>query len=359
MLPLLPLFTSSSTMSTDIVILEDDPSWALGDVLLVSSDHVKLYASSHILAYARYVSDIQKIAYHSPVFQEMLSLPNPHGPNTQERTLRLTDPDFEDAQTIRTALSLFTYHRLDFKLVEDEGKDNHDDQDDEDDEDDEDDDDEDHDQHDGDYTDSEGEGNAENDWSGDLTCSTYDSSYTEIDVDDSSPAIPWKLRLLKLISFFDKYDSDRGFSLLKAAGAEAYYQKKFRHAVDAFVFAAITGNIDLCTAVVGVEDFSRWGAPKSKDTNLAQRPGQLLNINFFPYQYQLALPPQFQFALKRACWTDMPGTPSFAKAFARILKAALAAKGESSKLMGSALTVGSHYEPVSNNLPTLRREPRP
>lgn len=95
-------------------------------------------------------------------------------------------------------------------------------------------DDEGHDPYDDDYTDSEGEGNTENDWSGDIP------SYTEIDVDDSMPAIPWKDRLLKVISFFDKYNSDHGFSLLKSAGVHAYHQKKFCHALDAFVFAALT-----------------------------------------------------------------------------------------------------------------------
>lgn len=47
----------------------------------------------------------------------MLSLPL--GPNESEMTIQLTDPEFEDARTIRTCLTIIAKYELDFDLKKD------------------------------------------------------------------------------------------------------------------------------------------------------------------------------------------------------------------------------------------------
>lgn len=118
----------------------------------------------------------------------MLSLPN--GPPHSEKTIELSDPNFEDAAKIRTCLTLVTSLGLDFDLKN--GK--------------------------------------------------------------SVGCLLWKDPLLKVMSFIVKYDFAGALTLLKMAGTQAYVDGKFKYRLDAFAFGALTGNVGLCKTVVSTDE---------------------------------------------------------------------------------------------------------
>lgn len=45
--------------------------------------------------------------------------------------------------------------------------------------------------------------------------------------------------LLRVISFFDKYDLTGAMALLRAVGAQAHVENKFAYRCDAFIFGAL------------------------------------------------------------------------------------------------------------------------
>lgn len=58
-----------------------------------------------------------EVADHSTVFADMLSLPQE--PNKLDNTITLRDCEFENAKSLRTALTLVTRISLDFELKKD------------------------------------------------------------------------------------------------------------------------------------------------------------------------------------------------------------------------------------------------
>lgn len=85
----------------------------------------------------------------------------------------------------------------------------------------------------------------------------------------------------------------------------------------------------LGTLLVSIDDKVLWG--KDLNTEIGYRQGgSVLAHDYVPYSFLCAIPPQFAFALSRAAVTTQLGTKEFGQRFEAILKAASAAKGESS-----------------------------
>lgn len=101
---LIPTLAPSVTMTgpiEDKPEITDDKDWTKGDLHLISSDNVRFSVYGAVLAWA------------SPVFADMLGIPG-----AQERTIHLTDPSFENANTVRLFLQLVTINKEALKLFQ-------------------------------------------------------------------------------------------------------------------------------------------------------------------------------------------------------------------------------------------------
>lgn len=200
--------------------------------------------------------------------------------NSAEHMIELADPDFEDAQTIRTFLTLFATGDVDIDL------------------------------------------------------DAYNLGFT-------GPHYAWKTRVLKLVTFLDKYGSDTGLNLLRTTGGQAYASGRFglsspEREQRALVFGALTGNLDLCVKAVATypedSEDSGWMDSTDEEGALGSRDGEMFEVTTMPYTYLCCLPPQFQFALIRAFSSGYhQGSMGFTTAFCEALKAALEAEGWSSR----------------------------
>lgn len=253
----------------------------------------------------------------------MLALPPV--PGTPDHTIYLSDASFEDSQTVRTFLSLFVKIRLDFDFDE-RGKYAEDNNEDE-----------------------EGAGEEDDGNAQDNAGEAEEAAEKAHNFDGYQR---WRPRLLKFISFLDKYSSERGLELLRTVVSQVFVDDRFGDDGDAFMVGAVTGNPGMCALAVR-DNYGTWRGGAEGDP-LGSRNGAVLSLFNLPYEYLCMIPPQFQFALVRAQAMAKPGTRQFARTFAKTVKATLAAKGEFSSAR-FANREGPEYEPIPASLPTLNR----
>lgn len=140
--------------------------------------------------------------------------------------------------------------------------------------------------------------------------------------------IEWRPRLLKLLYFLDKYDSETGARTLQLWGAQMCFLGYWDHRIgleNGFVFGALTNNVSLCETLVTHKCAGGWTdetAPLG-----SRKSGHLLEVSGFPYEFSCAIPLAYLFALTRARLSGEPGSASFAKEFSKVVTAALNATG--------------------------------
>lgn len=140
----------------------------------------------------------------------------------------------------------------------------------------------------------------------------YFIRYVRLDYEisgDPSNYLRWKNRLIKLLAFVDKHDAD--FHMLRswANRAEA---KEAWSAHDAFVFGALTNDIQMCARAVMLPKSETWIADDSEPAS---------------HDFFCAIPPQYSFALSQASLCASPGTEAFRDTFVQAVTAALKTRG--------------------------------
>lgn len=137
----------------------------------------------------------------------------------------------------------------------------------------------------------------------------------------------WRPRLLKLLYFLDKYDSDIGARALQLWGSQmsimGYWHKGTGHQ-NGFIFGAMTNNIALCFRLASQGPLTWSAEAEPLDSREA---GHLFDIASAPYEFTCALPTPYVFALSRARLAGEPGTKPFADEFLSVITAALEANG--------------------------------
>lgn len=201
-------------------------------------------------------------SHSSSIFEAMLSLPP--GDKQAEVVMELSDKLFEDAQTLRSFLSLIYDMKLDFPISWDHGK----------------------------------------------------REYLE-----------WRDRLTNLLTFMDKYNSEKGYKLLRLWSNHAQQAQSWSpHG--AFVFGAMTNDIHMCVKALEDSTSDSWRPDDSSP--IGARRLHLFQLGAAPYDFFCSIPPQYAFALARAGVTAEPGSDAFRDEFVTTVTAALKAKGEPS-----------------------------
>lgn len=107
----------------------------------------------------------------------------------------------------------------------------------------------------------------------------------------------WRILLMRLTSFLDKYQSERGLKLLRSFGAEGVAMGRFVKLSD-FVFAARLNDIALCYRILSKNKSSN--ADKEGKVLGAMEGSWMLSLAHQSYETACAIPPPFQWALARA-----------------------------------------------------------
>lgn len=188
----------------------------------------------------------------------------PSGGHRTKPVLELSDTQFEDAQTLRSFLCLISDMKLDFAI----------------------------------------------------SCDHKKREYLE-----------WKDRVINLVTFMDKYSSERAFRLLKLWSNHAEVAESWSEH-GAFVFGALTNNIEMCAKAIMLSSTVGWLADNSSP--IGARPKAVFQLSAAPYDFFCAIPPQYAYALARAGLAATPGTEAFRDEFVTTVTAALKAKGECS-----------------------------
>lgn len=280
--------------------MAQDPKWKVGDITLVSSDGVSFQAYSDDLSWGRWVGRATALTF-STAFADMFSFPAAilvdgnaaNGAAPRKRRIEFTDKTFEDAETVRSFLVLVTELR-------------------------------------------------------------WDLAPAELERRHSFAA--WRPRLVKLIYFLDKWDSECGMKILQVWGSQQQELKEGSawNSVNAFVFGALTNSIAICRRALK-EDNTLWGdvGPGHLESRPSPAPFHLPTA---PYPFVCALPPQYLFALLRASTKGQPSSAAFIKEFTAVVKVATQLNGKCCT-RSKASPAAPKYQPTSAALPSLTRSP--
>lgn len=137
--------------------------------------------------------------------------------------------------------------------------------------------------------------------------------------------IKWRLRVTRLMSFLDKYDSKLGLRAIKLWGAYTESVENWNPETT-FVLGALTDNVHLCAkALVHPKAGCSWQDHPADPLNC--QAFNLFDMRGLPYEFVCSIPLQYYFALCKSNVDHKPGTVEFQKKFVEVVSAALSSTG--------------------------------